>query len=236
MLLRLYLVLTCLVIGVAMNIGVAMWAAFKVPRPTGAAVANTSSAPSAITAWPGPVPSDWPATPMDNVPGAPTTSLDWMDKGPTLCHASNRWRSIETISVYRSTGGTFYIYDTELFGFPWRSLRRDRTDLLMMTGTGFFRQPVRGALGGVATHQEVAWYVDNFIPIVPLTAGFIGNTLLYASLPATLIVIPALLIRRRRAKVGECVKCRYPVTGLAICPECGTANPNRIAGSPVQGG
>lgn len=65
-------------------------------------------------------------------------------------------------------------------------------------------------------------------PIMPLWTGFAINTLLYASIGWS--IVRAFLsslwftIRRRRRRRGLCVACAYPVRGLSVCPECGTAD------------
>lgn len=54
-------------------------------------------------------------------------------------------------------------------------------------------------------------------------AGFVLNTLFYATLLWLLCVGPLAIRRRRRAFRGLCAKCAYPVGVSPVCTECGAA-------------
>jgi len=60
----------------------------------------------------------------------------------------------------------------------------------------------------------------------PLWAGLAVDSVAYAAGVWLLVFGPGTLmaiIRGRRRRRGQCERCRYPVAGLARCPECGTA-------------
>lgn len=63
---------------------------------------------------------------------------------------------------------------------------------------------------------------DDRLPIFPLWPGFAINTLFYGGLAWATMAGVSYLKHRRRAKPGMCVACGYPVSGLNVCPECGT--------------
>jgi len=70
------------------------------------------------------------------------------------------------------------------------------------------------------------------IPVLPLWIGLLGNTLFYAVLVLTPIVLWRWRRLRRRARRGRCLACGYePGEGVRACPECGLAN----LGSPGSG-
>ena len=89
------------------------------------------------------------------------------------------------------------------------------------------------------TLREEAWIPDkdnygigsvyfmlNNLPTRPLPLGFAVNSVVW-SLP---LLLPALFFacrRKRRQKLGHCLKCGYDAGGLDRCPECGreTATP-----------
>lgn len=59
------------------------------------------------------------------------------------------------------------------------------------------------------------------VPVSPLWMGLVVNALLFAIpvLAGTWVV--ACARRRRRRRLGLCLKCAYSVKGLERCPECG---------------
>ncbi len=64
------------------------------------------------------------------------------------------------------------------------------------------------------------------LPTRVVTEGLVVNLLLYAAGCYGALKLGHLLVRRSaarlRTKRGQCVRCAYPLDGLAICPECGT--------------
>jgi len=68
---------------------------------------------------------------------------------------------------------------------------------------------------------------DRTWSLLPL--GTIINTLFYAALLFALWITPGALVYWNRARRGRCTRCAYDITGVVICPECGTPAP-----TPVQ--
>lgn len=86
---------------------------------------------------------------------------------------------------------------------------------------------VEAVLGGILVYEGdhprgLRWFTT--IPVRPVWPGFVINTAFYAALAS----IPFLIIRLRRLRRcagrerrGECIWCRYDISGLDRCPECG---------------
>jgi hypothetical protein len=236
MLLRLSLLLMCLVFGLSINIGLAMWAAFATPKPP---LSLLTSNPASLPTWPGSVPADWPT---DLV-----VAIEWAAAGPDVpCQSKwvrtsgrHGWRTCEEMQLHNHANSSIcYVYRVQSFGFPFRSLRRDTiltVDLNPAAWPSFSAErPVEGLLGGIRhrSSTRAALLPSETIPVVPLISGFIGNTLVYAIQPAIVMLLTAKI--GRKAKAGECLRCRYPIVGLAVCPECGLENPNPLVASAVQ--
>lgn len=60
------------------------------------------------------------------------------------------------------------------------------------------------------------------LPLRPIWPGFLINTLLFTALWAAALPLPRLLRNSIRRANGLCICCRYPVSELERCPECGT--------------
>ena len=74
----------------------------------------------------------------------------------------------------------------------------------------------RGLPSGLTSRRH------QLLPLDPVLPGFLLNTLVYASLPALVLMAAHLRAHRRRQR-GHCPACGYPVAGLPTCPECGRA-------------
>lgn len=75
------------------------------------------------------------------------------------------------------------------------------------------RPPVR------ASHLYLG--ADRRLPIQPVWAGFLIDTLLYAAILFTITAAPRSLIRARRRRRKRCPYCNYDLQTLTTCPECG---------------
>jgi len=80
-----------------------------------------------------------------------------------------------------------------------------------------------------ASHQWPAqgWFMK--LPLLPITAGFITNTLIYASVLWLAFVALGVLRTSRRRRRGQCLACGYDLAALPRCPECGTVPLTRPA-------
>ncbi len=76
------------------------------------------------------------------------------------------------------------------------------------------------------------------IPVTPLWAGFIGNTVVYATAGWGAVAGGLGLRARRRVMRGLCAGCGYDLKGLglAMCPECGAPHSGQgeESGRPVR--
>ncbi len=103
-------------------------------------------------------------------------------------------------------------------------------------------------LSGTAAFDEYEWGLPNprvrgafrrhspTLPYSPISRGLLLNTLFYAALWAVPLVLIPWFVRRRRARLGLCIACKYELAGLAICPECGLARATPSAGSSPSSG
>lgn len=62
------------------------------------------------------------------------------------------------------------------------------------------------------------------LPLRPIWPGFLMSSITWAAVMWGASRGIGALRRRQRLRIGQCVKCRYQVDELAICPECGAAN------------
>ncbi len=63
---------------------------------------------------------------------------------------------------------------------------------------------------------------DYAIPVLPVWPGFLINTLFYAGACWLLLAAPGGVRRWRRTRRGQCPACGYDLSGVEVCPECGT--------------
>lgn len=164
--------------------------------------------------WPLVVPPDWPSDPT-MVQHAPSRLLDW-----TIYSVSfgNYVDGLPETGV----SAAFYLR-MESSGWPYRSMARyeaasRRPQQISDVDVGLWKSGV-----GLSNWMSNAYrHNEKRLPILPLWPGFLANTLFYASVPWLLMFGVATLIRRRRIRRGLCIQCAYPISGLSVCPECGT--------------
>ncbi len=180
------------------------------PRSTG----------SASKAWPIRVPIDWPSKPR--------YSIVWIHRTETItrhyvfadgskgvvpyemieCRAGWPFRALVRYSGYEPSPGTV--------GPGWNAASDARLSPLLV---------------GLSIPPQwlPSWLpIERPLPLAPLWLGFVANTLFYGCLCWPLLISPVSLRRHRRARRGLCIKCAYPVAGLNLCPECGTATPQAM--------
>jgi hypothetical protein len=79
-----------------------------------------------------------------------------------------------------------------------------------------------------STHAPGGWWnTPRFVPALPLRpllGPFVLDSLFYSVVLFSLLAVPRVVRRYRRAWTGRCVRCGYDRSGLAAdakCPECG---------------
>jgi hypothetical protein len=75
---------------------------------------------------------------------------------------------------------------------------------------------------------------SHFLPGIlldrsPISGGSITCPLWYLALPPALLAFVGFRLKRREPKPGQCQRCRHPLAGAALCPECGEPAPAAAA-------
>lgn len=182
---------------------------------------------------------------LDPMPWPIALPADWPTQ-PTNPHFS-RSRAMTSIRYERDTlhdqAQRRFILDETRCGWPFRALTRFEGH---STAVGWTHTDVaewselslsvwHSGLSVVAPSRPPSRSFGEPLPIKPLWPGFLANSLFYASIPWLLMFGVSTLKRRRRARRGLCVQCAYPIAGLNLCPECGTATPSTTAnGTPAS--
>ena len=116
------------------------------------------------------------------------------------------------------------------FGWPFRALEYEARLYMLDPPSGPpSSHPIHfvGDVGEVPTSLVPSEHRLRRLPIRPICAGFIANTLFYAAILWLLIRGPFALRRFLRVRRGLCPKCAYPMGESAVCTECGIALPRR---------
>ncbi len=189
-----------LVLGAIINVLVA-WAFDR--------IYSSNSVPWTTTglAWPIDVPAGWPSAPM---------------QGGTRYGFGATWMQLISMPTIARAHLTYCVNGVQI-GWPWPALAKYAaeitTDLTMTReDLGTFRSgmpwPKRWPTAKIGQEDR--------LPIFPLWPGFAINTLFYGTFAWAMMAGVSYFKHRRRAKPGMCVACGYPVSGLNVCPECGT--------------
>lgn len=107
-------------------------------------------------------------------------------------------------------------------GFPFRALEAYTTSASPnhLVGAHFLPLETSG--------NPIAQIVENgkrAVPIRPRAIAMMLNTGIFFLVIASAAAIHRKATRRRRLRRGECVRCRYLVESMPICPECGAVQP-----------
>lgn len=223
----LILAVVCLGAGAAANVAVAWALAILEARATLSKSRQPIAAALAGRFWGqmGPAPLRWVTPVPMGWPDAPTDSGTWSFLGADWTYAS---AAVEHARPEESAGVFMELWRTEkyTYGLPLRSLvtwqRSEHHDALP-----------NGAVTASSVEVPAAWIKPlcggTTLPIMPLWPGFALNTIFYAVIAWGLWQVAWALRRRRRRRLGLCIKCGYDLKGLAagaaaatLCPECGT--------------
>lgn len=213
-------VIACLLIGLAINLGVAIRCEERNHSAASTVRLGRLSAEQALRrrsrlepswpAWAGPLP-DPTEVRIVRSPGFETTDTS---ANPIYGTALVP----ELFTVYAE-------WVENRAGWPLHAVRHDHWTVrdwpLGTTNAGYNF----GSDGAVRIHRPRLGLVTVTVAYRPVWPGLILNTLLYALLPASVAVAFVALRRRRRRRRGHCPACGYDRRGdtAAVCPECGRA-------------
>lgn len=81
---------------------------------------------------------------------------------------------------------------------------------------------------------EVLFFpVPRPLPLRVVPLGFVADSVLYGVIAGCVLFVPGAVRGAWRARRRLCRACGYPVSGLAICPECGRAVESASGQGPV---
>jgi hypothetical protein len=220
---RFWQILFALILGAAVNVGIAWWIAVATRPPIRWHVPTGSV--SYNGPWIGRVPSDWPGF-VATAPGEKCVSFGSATDHFALGYTKREIRASGSYGIYSM--------DVHDVGWPLRSLRRVEQDVYLnhVTLRGGGPCPQVKWWGGVTmmgwadkSRQGPGFNDSVVFPLIPLPLGFVVNTAVYSAMCLLLVAIAGAGRTRLRVRRGECGACRYPVGGLRTCPECGTSCP-----------
>ena len=210
---RLLIIAIFLLAGAVVNVTVAWGIVLRSSVPP---VGRPFERVSGVSAWPRPVPDDWP------LPEAQKSARSWgLSELKTLANVA----PMSPLPLK----GTWVAVGMTLFraGWPCRSLEAD------FQGRAIYDLPLQIEWRYSLTLPEPLTIIRREearyrpLPYRPLWLGLAANTVFYAAVIWLLISGPFVLRRIIRVKRGRCVKCGYPVSESAVCSECGKALPGR---------
>lgn len=225
-----------LVLGMAMNIGVA-WGLLlsmqEMPSITVDRLNTRHAGQGPMPAWPWYLPNDWPDMHRQSI-----VRQQRFDIVLRSWNENTRFDEDGGINQVISFPARSASAHAIRAGWPMRSLfftSASETESTMLDGN--LKQTSRwsleqddGILSPVLRGIETpSWILDRRqgkvferIPIAPIATGFAVNTILYSLMLACPWLLWACIRRNRYARGGRCVRCGYDITGVDVCPECGT--------------
>ncbi len=201
-----------IVVSLMVGVVVTVLVAWGLDRFTPAAV-NPSTIPPLV--WPVGVPSDWPMV--------PDSAEHQLRAGATYeFHGANLHQAWET--KFADPAVTLYTQSEKLYGWPCRALGKwsGGTRTLNIV-TDLDVGTMRAGMPWPANWPTARTWDDDRLPVYPLWPGFALNTLFYGAFARVALAGVSHVKNRRRPKPGMCPVCRYPISGLIVCPECGTS-------------
>ncbi len=201
----------CVFMGLATNILVAWAIAVWVPYPDPRIWDNPTSGPVASITG---IPADWPVT-------------DHIARRNAI--GRTEWQFMQRDDpITKKPPPDYTVLHLYRVGWPLESLESQTASrhafgrLPNSTWSPAIRIP--SALRPEWLTRSGREYQDE-LPLRPIWPAFALNTLFYSTV-VWVLVIAFYSIRRVRRRLGSrCASCGYPISGLTLCPECGTLAP-----------
>ncbi len=158
-----------------------------------------------------------------------TVLTTWLCPAPQQPWFGPRTGDWVDVSTQRRTTWLSEVDDEFRMGWPLRALTRS---------SGGSREWVPAQEDPYARaweHGMIAeiWpFGDRPLAIRPLWPGFLLNTLFYAGVLWLVTDRIGAVRRLRRVRRGRCPVCNYDCTGVAVCPECGSAGTHAAIARP----
>lgn len=194
------MVLGCLVLGVLVNIGIAVLIPLHTP---GSALYYGGWIRGGRCRWPRPVPESWSAKPFT------TQESSCFGYREVIAHSG-------LVTGEGAPDGQICSLIIKESGWP----------LPCLAAEYWHAGPSKGGRRMISV--DAPWWLgscqDNLafgdIGVLPLSIGMIANTLFFGALSFAIVVPSARLYRKRRRVPGSCPACGYDCRGLSACPEC----------------
>jgi hypothetical protein len=164
----------------------------------------------------------WPVAVPENWPDRPSLETESCALGVTVRSALGfPPHDIARYKVLDIPPRRLYSASVEAFGLPARCLSADTRSTPAERTYG--RSGWRHAMW-VPADMFVLFGIQNGkrLPLRPIWAGFVGNTLLYAAIAWLLHLVGSGAVRRYiRTRRGLCPACAFPTGASGTCTECG---------------
>ena len=204
----LQVIAACMLAGVVANILVAWAIAVWLPYPDPRICDNPTSGPLARVSG---IPADWPTT--DHIARRSTvgrTEWQFMQRDDPMTH---------------KPPPDYTVLHLYCVGWPFETLE---SQLASRHAFGRLPSPTWPPAIKIPWVLRPEWvtllgreYQDE-LPLRPIWPAFALNTLFYAAIVFGASRLLIAIRRSQRRRRNRCIRCAYPVSGLATCPECGT--------------
>ncbi len=221
---RLLIIAVFLLVGVVVNVAVA-WACAAFVDPSRDSDATVASRATGHRTWELVKFQRLGVTCFWSTHGWQAAPTDWPGYGPSPETLLPSWSDLaeptgDFLLAVESNDDKLILVEkrnVHCYGWPLRSAWCDWYE-------GGTRASITWTGGGghIETHLN-PWrgFIPRPLPLRPIWAGFLLNTMLYAGLMWLLIPGPFALRRFLRVRRGLCPKCAYPMGESSVCTECG---------------